>query len=244
LACCGALLIIDEEETTIRFIHHSVRQFLLERYEYPNGHRLNMKSADGYMAQTIITYLSYSIFDNQVSELVAPQLDIRAAPERIICTTLDLNNLARNFALQLLRSRKTQKHDIRRTLAEARSVYQAQSASQQHRFHAYAKAFCQEHILSTVAMSTPIQMLLSNLLRTSKLGDTLPESSRKYLLEWAVYQRMGVVLRCLLEGPDITQYFGTAHKEKLVTWTAKNASKNIDRDIMARPSDPSTWNRP
>jgi hypothetical protein len=92
-------------------------------------------------------------------------------------------------------------------------------------------------------MSTPIQTLLSNLLLTSKLGDTLPESSRKYLLEWAVYQRMGVVLRCLLEGPDITQYFWTGHKEKLVTWTAKNASEHMietlwhDRLIPPRGTD-------
>jgi hypothetical protein len=31
LACCGCLLTVDEEEVTVRFIHHSVKQFLLTR---------------------------------------------------------------------------------------------------------------------------------------------------------------------------------------------------------------------
>ena len=33
LACCGCFLTVDEEEPTVRVIHHSVKQYMLDRVD-------------------------------------------------------------------------------------------------------------------------------------------------------------------------------------------------------------------
>ncbi|PWY82524.1 ankyrin [Aspergillus eucalypticola CBS 122712] len=63
LACCGGLLTVDEENWSIRMVHHSVRTFL-------NDHRKNHRDlmpANQTMAETIATYLSYENFYKQFS---------------------------------------------------------------------------------------------------------------------------------------------------------------------------------
>jgi len=46
LACCGGLLTIDEEESTVRVVHHSVKQFLSQRTVDDYFHLANRTMAD------------------------------------------------------------------------------------------------------------------------------------------------------------------------------------------------------
>lgn len=105
LSCCGGLVIVDEEESTVRLVHHSVQQFLVSRSEDLNKMEFTMEGANKKMAAVIATYLSYGIFDTQVSTTVIPRIAIGSAPSRII-HSIDSSSRVRTLALQLLRSKK------------------------------------------------------------------------------------------------------------------------------------------
>jgi ankyrin repeat domain-containing protein 50 len=63
LACCGSLLTVDEEELTIRLVHHSVKQFLLSRFKDLTNIAFTVDSAKRKMADIVVTYLNYGVFE-------------------------------------------------------------------------------------------------------------------------------------------------------------------------------------
>jgi hypothetical protein len=83
LASCKCLVIIDEEEQTVRFAHHSVKQFFIARGDEPeNPNPINPDEANKEMGRAILTYLNYGIFDRQVSRTVFPTIPAADAPSR------------------------------------------------------------------------------------------------------------------------------------------------------------------
>ena len=72
LSCCGCLLTVDEEELTVRLVHHSVKQFLLNDFVDSTNTLFTLNSAQRKMADIIVTYLSYGVFETQLSTQVAP----------------------------------------------------------------------------------------------------------------------------------------------------------------------------
>lgn len=88
------------------------------------------------MADIIVTYLSYGIFDTKLSTTVVPQIMTASAPSQIIRSTLDSSSSVRSFALKLLHSRKRSDLDIGRTLAEANKLFVLRSVDQFY-FYAY-----------------------------------------------------------------------------------------------------------
>lgn len=58
LACCGCLIMIDEEENTVHFVHHSVKQFLLSTSRNVKGVTFTAAEAQRTMANIVVTYLS------------------------------------------------------------------------------------------------------------------------------------------------------------------------------------------
>jgi hypothetical protein len=73
LACCGCLLVVDEEELTVRFVHHSVKQFLLSNLQDLVNIAFTIESAQWTMADIIVTYLSYGVFGTELSTIRVPQ---------------------------------------------------------------------------------------------------------------------------------------------------------------------------
>ncbi|RMJ29022.1 hypothetical protein PHISP_00102 [Aspergillus sp. HF37] len=63
LACCGCLITVDEEESTIRLIHHSAKTYLTSGSMAP----VPIPAASSAMAHAVVTYLNYGVFDKQVS---------------------------------------------------------------------------------------------------------------------------------------------------------------------------------
>src|ERR1700733_3582501 len=127
LACCGSLITVDEEELTIRLVHHSVRQFLLSRFKNSTDITFTIGSANRKMADIIITYLSYGIFETQLSTVVVPQIMTGSAPSRIIRSTIDSSSNVRSLALKLLKSRKQPNYDISKVLAGASKHFESRS---------------------------------------------------------------------------------------------------------------------
>ncbi|PYH67512.1 ankyrin repeat domain-containing protein [Aspergillus vadensis CBS 113365] len=86
LSCCGSLLTVDEESSSIRVVHHST------------GGGLDANCANQTMAGIIVTYLNYDVFSRQFSSSV---------------TAAVVNSTS--FALKLLRLKKSNDKDVGHT---------------------------------------------------------------------------------------------------------------------------------
>lgn len=138
LACCGSLLTVDEEVSTVRLAHHSVKQFLLDEAF------LRMERAEESMEHIIVTYLNYNVFDTQMSTAMGPHIATQEAPSRVI-HSLDAS-IVRSFALRLLRSRRLPECDIGKVLWEACGQFRQPFPANQFRFYSYANAHWLQHI--------------------------------------------------------------------------------------------------
>ncbi|GFG06232.1 vegetative incompatibility protein HET-E-1 [Aspergillus udagawae] len=147
LASCKCLIITDEEEQTVRFAHHSVKQFFIAQGGEPQSlNPVNPDEANKEMGRIILTYLNYGLFDRQVSRAVFPSISAEDAPARIVSTVFGGTGNTKRIALELLKARKIGKCDIGQTLAE-RAMTQGRFSAQSHPFLAYAKNYYMYHIL-------------------------------------------------------------------------------------------------
>jgi hypothetical protein len=148
LASCKCLIIIDEEEQTVRFTHHSVKQFFIAQGDDPgNTNPINPYEANEEMGRIILTYLNYGIFNRQISRTVFPSIPAEDVPARIVKTVFGGSVNTKRIALELLKARKNGKCDIGQTLSETPKA-QEKSPVQSYSFLAYAKAYYMYHILS------------------------------------------------------------------------------------------------
>ncbi|SCO42884.1 uncharacterized protein FFMR_07044 [Fusarium fujikuroi] len=81
LRFCGSLVMVDEEDDTVTFIHHSARSFCLNSPRNAAEWTFTEKAANLAMAETLVTYLSYNIFDTRLSRNVAPKISANKMPE-------------------------------------------------------------------------------------------------------------------------------------------------------------------
>ncbi|KUL89517.1 hypothetical protein ZTR_04434 [Talaromyces verruculosus] len=164
LACCGSLVTIDEEDSTVQFIHHSVKQFLIEEYRDPSGIQFDIDDADLNMAKMILTYLSYDQFDRQLSTSVVPRINV--APYNIVKSTASYshNSSVQNVALGLLRLKRTRGFtDIGRTI-QAMNPRHHKAHEYVFHFLSYTKLYWIYHLCATSANEIPELSLLAKLL--------------------------------------------------------------------------------
>jgi ankyrin repeat protein len=145
LTCCGSLLTVDEEDLTVRFVHHSVKTYLLENYKDSNNVAFTEDDANKRMADIIITYLNYGVFDRQLATMT-PQISAGATLSRIMDSTLDSSSSVRNLALKLLKSKETTDYNFGKTLAKTRGSPHSRSMDE-FQFYTYAKSYWQYHIM-------------------------------------------------------------------------------------------------
>ncbi|KAF2668424.1 hypothetical protein BT63DRAFT_354509, partial [Microthyrium microscopicum] len=162
LASFGGLILVDEEEKTVRLVHHSFKQYLIDLFQNKEEGRFSLDVAHGHMLDTIATYLSYNVFETRVSTAVVPRMNIGSAPAQIVRETLD-SSVGQKIALKLLRLRKSPGFDISKTLAEAGSLYGTPAIDRFH-FHDYAKTFYMQHIRSASSYQLAYPKLLAKLL--------------------------------------------------------------------------------
>jgi hypothetical protein len=154
LGCCGSLITVDEEELTVRFAHHSVKQFVVGKmesvyYSGPLEYQCDPEDAERQMGYIIVTYLSYGVFVTQLWRVVVPKIPAKDAPSKIIISVLDQSKSrisVKSLAIGLLRSRKESSFDIGKVLADARDSVQPSSTGD-FQFLAYAKAYWLQHTM-------------------------------------------------------------------------------------------------
>jgi ankyrin repeat protein len=165
LACCGCLITVDEEELTVRLVHPTFKQFLLEEPDY-----VNLEKAHERMTGIIITYLSYDVFETQLSKTYIPEIKTGSVPETIAKATLPSSGNIRNLALRLLRSKNETEFDVGQTLAQARPSHQTSS---QFHLRSYAHAYWCSHLLKFRGLNRRLSQLLIGLLEAKRLSPIL-----------------------------------------------------------------------
>ncbi|KAK3940766.1 hypothetical protein QBC46DRAFT_341278 [Diplogelasinospora grovesii] len=202
LACCGSLIAVDEEELSVRLVHHSVKQFLLGEFQVSTGAIFTMEGANTTMGDVVVTYLNYGVFETQLSTTVVPQIPAEAAPSKIV-RSMD-TGIVRSLALKLLQSRKQPNHDIGKVLADASKHFKSPSVDQ-FQFYSYAKSYWLEHVLYISDNKPAIYNLLRKLRGREIINTNLTDDKcQTLLLRAAEYGREGMMARLLLDnGADL-----------------------------------------
>ena len=144
---CKSLLVIDEEQFTVHFTHHSVLEYLVytpgDIASPLDSFKVTMSDADDQLGQICVTYLCYDVFDRSVVR-VAPEREAIRIDASAIVARVDGNLtsvVASKLAQKFLRHRTVEGTDIRRVLEK---IVQEQPDTRevcQYHFHAYAQEF-------------------------------------------------------------------------------------------------------
>ena len=116
----GRLVLIEEETSMVRISHHSIQKWLLSAYIHTDGQGFDDYFVHSKMAEIIKTYLSYRIFDRQLSTKVIPHISTRHVAPTVIATAFKSQQAA-NLALKLLRLGRTPDLDIGAAMAKMRN---------------------------------------------------------------------------------------------------------------------------
>ena len=160
-SACSGLLVLDEEQETIRLVHASALQFLQNETKYLMG---DIHEA---MAYTIFTYLHYPLFETSISSTVVPTIDAKLIPPRVIASTLRPSTNIQRMAIRLLKSRTSKEQDISKTLAEQRQKVADKSDFQ---FQHYAREYWLRHLCETKKLNSAASKLLARLFQSRKLS--------------------------------------------------------------------------
>jgi ankyrin repeat protein len=158
LACCGCLITVDEEESTIRLVHHSVKTYLTGGSMAP----VPMPAASSAMAHAVVTYLNYGVFGKQVSTTaVTPPVSGERVMTNIV-SSLD-SGVVRTMALSILKSGKSADVDVGSLLRDTTRKFE-RDAAQPYEFYDYAKAYLSQHLVHVSPLNERVVSLLFKLL--------------------------------------------------------------------------------
>ncbi|KAH7355932.1 hypothetical protein BKA66DRAFT_429213 [Pyrenochaeta sp. MPI-SDFR-AT-0127] len=172
LSSCGCLLTIDEEESTVRLVHPSVKQYLTTSYRAQDGACITHDKAQQVLTDLVVTYLSYGVFGTQLSTFKVPEVAVGDAPIRIVDSITTSAMSGQNLALKILKARRQANFDVGKTLSGLLN-----SASPQTRrfyFHDYAREFCIDHAIHVSPASDIVRNQLLHLLEQGTVSS--PES--------------------------------------------------------------------
>ena len=150
LDCCGSLLVIDEELSTIHFAHSSVRQHLENipgKFDIPEYHVIP-EVANSALGKIVITYLNLDVLQEHLTNNKEDSKTSTAQDKSFVLrssfplTTISSSNLAR----KILKNRKTPTFDVGRELEKVAGF---RRESEVHPQQAYSLIpYAREHWLS------------------------------------------------------------------------------------------------
>jgi ankyrin repeat protein len=171
LACCGCLVAVDEEELTVHVVHHSVKQYILDGLDSVQHMGFPFNEAQRTLADTLVTYLSYSVFGTELSRVRARPIVARSVPSKIVQATTGSSSATSQLAIKLIGSRRQHAFNMSKVVAEARSSVNPKP-EHAFRFYAYAETYWQDHVLYVSGRDAAIFKLTSKLIysRASELS--------------------------------------------------------------------------
>lgn len=231
LASCGCLLTVDEEETTVHFVHHSVKQFLLADSNDSNNLAFSVEEAQRTMADIIVTYLSYGVFGTEISKTRVRPVMVQSAPSRIVRTATASSSTIQAVALRLLKSRKQPAFDMSNVLAEARKSFQ--SKMEDFCFYSYGEAYWLHHIIHVSGQLKAIQNLSVKLInRWTQQSDVEPIGIDVTVFDWATKNGNEAIFQ-LLAASDKVKFYGTHQQmHPVLMWAVKNGLELIVKSLL------------
>ena len=169
LGYCGCLLVTDEEEFTVRVVHRSVTQFLLNELDDAKHVKFSLDEAQRRLADIIVTYLGYGVFGTELSRAKVLPMAAQSAPSAIVKSALGSSSVSRDLALKLLRARRQSKLDVGKLFAEVRGAVRSEPQLV-FRFYDYAKKYWQDHIWHVSGNDARIFNLSSKLIHDRAFG--------------------------------------------------------------------------
>ena len=226
LTCCGSLLIKDEEDFTIRFVHHSVKQFLLDGVK-ANETVITTLGAKRTMSEIVITYMNYGIFDTQISTAHSSPVTSRSAMPKIIHSALGSSSTVSNLALQYLKSRKKPDFDMNKVLRETREEALGTSSIHQHHFLSYTRLYWVQHILELSDLDPVMYRLLLRLCRGKVVDTNATDEFGRTLLSLAAGIGNKTVVRALLESGKIEVESKDKYGQTPLSWAAEKGHEAV-----------------
>ncbi|KAJ5970321.1 uncharacterized protein N7479_000239 [Penicillium vulpinum] len=106
--CCG-LIFVDEEDSTVHYVHHSVKQHLFNTY-HSSSEEFDTKKLDQHLGLLCMTYLDFNTFKRQISK-VAEGSNTPITPVQLGITPIyrSRNDTGR-IAMKLLLYRRNLQH--------------------------------------------------------------------------------------------------------------------------------------
>ncbi|KAJ5156484.1 NACHT nucleoside triphosphatase [Penicillium capsulatum] len=203
LACCGSLVIIDEEQLTLSFVHHSVKQYLLGDFQDPRDRPITEVDGHKRMSEIIVTYLNYSAFDRQISTNVIPEMRTIDTLNGIMRSTHHSLDGITTRALRLLGVDNNSGFNMARTLAEAQR--KRPRDPNQFFFREYAHVHWAPHIVQSLPLRTDIMVLFQKLWEKQVLTTMTPllAENSVQLLALAVGIGLNPLVKSILETQDL-----------------------------------------
>jgi len=226
LACCGSLFTVDEEERTIRLVHHSVKQFLLSGFKDSANRAITIDSANKTMAHIIITYLNYGVFETQLSTMVVPQIMTASAPSQVIRSMLDSSSSVQSLALKLLKSRKQPDFDIGKTVAETSKLFSPRSVDKFH-FYSYAKQYWLQHIFCIREQEPVMCDLLLRLFKGNIVDMNATDKDGRVPLSLAARNGQETMVKLLLDSGKVDADLEDGVGRTPLSWAAANGHKAV-----------------
>lgn len=198
LACCGCLLAVDEEEFTVRVVHHSFKQYMLNGLDGVKHMSFSLEEAQRTLADTVVTYLGYGVFGTELSRVMVHPIIAQSAPSKIVQATTESSSITCHLAMKLLRSRRQPAFDMSKAVAEARGSFKSKP-EHTFRFYIYAKTYWQEHILYVSGHDDAIFRLSTKLIHGR--ASELRKEDKNYWtrFQWAAGNGNGNILMLLLQ---------------------------------------------
>jgi hypothetical protein len=253
LAYCGCLLTVDEEESTVRVVHHSVKQYLLQSLNdgkettFSSGYTqwtslaveriplledplstplkdtetTSFRNAQRTLADIVVTYLGYGIFETQLSRDRVHPLIAESAPSSILQSTMGTSSATRQLAMKILGSRKQSTFDLSKTLAEARGSFR-ENPEHKFRLYDYAKTYWQDYVWYISGHDRRMQQLSIELIqRRAYQLDRLDEISHH--LSWAQQHGNAAIVDLL---------FSLRKKDKEMAERARKESFDLEKHTL------------
>ncbi|KAL9074784.1 MAG: hypothetical protein Q9157_004274 [Trypethelium eluteriae] len=231
LACCGSLIIVDEEEQTVRLGHHSIQQFLFSGIEQMVGFDCSIEYANSTMVNTIATYLNYGVFGTQLTRHFIPQMQLASASSRIVAATLQSSSNRRALALKFLKSKRVPELDVRKTLASLKYANTRQSIDN-FQFYAYAKSFFLEHILTISEKMSIKYKLVVKAVRERSIDGPKTSENRANLLQFATKQGQTSLLQALIDAGKLEVNGEDTDGWTPLIWAARNRHEALVKLLL------------
>jgi hypothetical protein len=178
VACCGNLMVVDEEEQTVHFTHSSVKQYLLSDAldKSLQSYKIDLVEADADIGAVCVTYLNFNIFNTQVAPKAINRIDVAKIPSTVLAKALPLSESANKIALRLLRGHDKSiqaTHQVLEEVSGNSGALKTRNGIDQFAFRQYAKQHWLAHTKWISPTSTELRQMWRKLLDEAEWRDTL-----------------------------------------------------------------------